>query len=139
MTHEPKIVAFLCNWCSYTAADLAGTQRLTYPPNARIVRVMCSGRVDPSFVLHAFLQGADGVLIAGCHLGDCHYLSGNELAKGRIAALRQLLAAVGVEPERLRMAWVSAAEGKKFQRVVEQVTEELRPLGPFGGFGRCAS
>jgi F420-non-reducing hydrogenase iron-sulfur subunit len=135
---EPKIVAFLCNWCSYAAADLAGTQRMQYPPNVEVVRVMCSGRVDPSFVMQALLEGADGVLIVGCHPGDCHYQSGNLLAQRRTAVVRSLLEAVGVEPERIRMGWASAAEGKKLKEMIETVVEEMRPLGPYQAFRRPA-
>jgi coenzyme F420-reducing hydrogenase delta subunit len=133
---QPKIVAFLCNWCSYAAADLAGTQRLDYPPNVKIIRVMCSGRVDPGFVMQALLEGADGVLIAGCHHGDCHYGHGNRLAQRRTAVVRSLLDFVGVEPERIRMGWASAAEGKKFKEMIETVIEDMRPLGPAASFRR---
>jgi len=128
---EPRIVGFLCNWCAYAGADLAGVSRIQYPPNVRIVRVMCSGRIDPSFVLEAFRGGADGVLVAGCHLpSDCHYLSGNFKAQRRILMLKNLLKQFGVEPERLRLEWVSAAEGDRFARVVREMVEELKRLGP---------
>ncbi len=127
---SPRIVAFLCNWCSYAGADLAGVSRIQYPPSIRIVRVMCSGRIDPAFVLEAFKNGADGVLIAGCHPGDCHYLSGNFKAQRRILLLRKLLENLGLEPERLRLDWVSASEGDRFAVIVENMTEEIRRLGP---------
>jgi F420-non-reducing hydrogenase iron-sulfur subunit len=128
---EPKIVGFLCNWCSYAGADLAGVSRLHYPPNIRVIRVMCSGRVDPSFILEAFRQGADGVLIAGCHLpSDCHYVSGNFKAQRRVLMTKALLEKMGIEPERLRLEWISAAEGGKFAEVIKQMTNELKRLGP---------
>lgn len=127
---EPKIIGFLCNWCSYAGADLAGTSRIQYPPNIRIIRVMCSGRVNPMFVVNALQQGADGVLIGGCHPGDCHYQHGNYLARRRITVLKNLLEFMGIEPERVRMTWVSAAEGRKFADVIKEVTEDVRKLGP---------
>jgi F420-non-reducing hydrogenase iron-sulfur subunit len=130
MTYEPKIVGFLCNWCSYAGADLAGTARCTYAPNVRIIRVMCSGRVDPTFVLKAFACGADGVLVAGCHPGDCHYIDGNLKTMRRIPLLRELLAQYGVDPRRLRLEWISASEGDRFAAVVDEMTETLRQLGP---------
>ena len=130
MSFEPKIVGFLCNWCSYTGADLAGTSRMKYLPNIRTIRVMCSGRVDPTFVLKAFAQGADGVLVAGCHPGDCHYLDGNIKTLRRIPLLRKMLAQFGIEPERLRLEWVSASEGERFKEVVNEMTETIRKLGP---------
>jgi len=134
MTFEPKIVGFLCSWCSYTGADLAGTSRMKYPPNVRIIRVMCSGRVDPTFVLKSFEQGADGVLIAGCHPpGDCHYINGNYKTFRRFPIMKKLLSQLGIEDGRLRLEWVSAAEGEKFQRVVTKLTEEVRKLGPLRG------
>jgi len=123
-------VAFLCNWCSYTAADLAGTARRTYPPNVRILRVMCSGRVDPTFVLRAFAGGADGVLVAGCHPGDCHYLSGNYQAYRRQVLLRRLLAELGIEPERFRFEFIAGSEGDKFARVAQELVATVRRLGP---------
>jgi len=128
---EPRIVAFFCNWCTYTASDLAGTARMTYAPNVRVIRVMCSGRVDPQFVLAAFREGADGVLIGGCHPGDCHYQEGNYKCLRRFVALRRLLAQFGVSPERLRLEWISASEGEKVQRVVNEMVEQVRQLGPF--------
>ncbi len=131
MSFEPRIVGILCNWCSYAGADLAGTARILYAPNIRIVRVMCSGRVDPSFVLQAFHCGADGVLVAGCHPGDCHYQSGNLKAMRRFVLLRRVLAQFGVEPERLRLEWVSASEGERFASIVNDFTRQLAGLGPF--------
>jgi len=131
---EPKIVALFCNWCTYLAADLAGTSRLAYAPNLRIVRVMCSGRVDPQFVLEAFAQGADGVLIGGCHPGDCHYQEGNYKALRRYVLLRRLLSQLGVEPGRFRLEWISASEGERLRVVVNEMVEQVRALGPFRGF-----
>ena len=127
---QPKIVGFLCNWCSYAGADLAGVSRIQYPPNLRIVRVMCSGRVDPFFILEAFRSGADGVLVAGCHPGDCHYLSGNYKTQNRVLLLQRVLEQFGLEPERLRLEWVSAAEGERFANVVREMTEHVMKLGP---------
>ncbi len=127
---EPNIIGFLCNWCSYAGADLAGTSRIQYPPNIKIIRVMCSGRVNPMFVVNSLQQGADGVLIGGCHPGDCHYQQGNFLARRRMSILKNLLEFMGIEPDRVRMTWVSAAEGKKFAEVVKEVTEDIRKLGP---------
>ena len=123
---EPKIVAFFCNWCTYLAADLAGTSRLKYAPNVRAVRVMCSGRVDAQFVLEAFAKGADGVLIGGCHPGDCHYQEGNYKALRRYELLRLM----GIEDERFRLEWISAAEGERVKTVVNDMVEKLRALGP---------
>lgn len=131
-TFEPRIVGFLCNWCSYAGADLAGTSRLSYPPNIRIVRVPCSGRVDPLFVLRALRDGADGVLVLGCHPGDCHYSDGNYHARRRFAIMHELLTFVGYERERVRVDWVSASEGARFARVVNEFTENVRALGPVG-------
>jgi F420-non-reducing hydrogenase iron-sulfur subunit len=127
---EPRIVAFFCNWCTYTAADLAGTARLTHAPNARVVRVMCSGRIDPQFILAAFRRGADGVLIGGCHPGDCHYQEGNYKALRRVTLLKRMLAAMGVEEERLRLEWISASEGDRVQHVMNEMVQALRRLGP---------
>ena len=127
---EPRIVGFLCRWCSYTGADLAGTSRIKYPPNVVPIRVNCSGRVDPSFVLKAFAEGADGVLIAGCHPGDCHYTSGNYSALRRFTLLENLLEQFGIEKERVRLEWVSASEGDRFANVVRDLTEKVRALGP---------
>jgi F420-non-reducing hydrogenase iron-sulfur subunit len=128
---EPKIIGFLCNWCSYAGADLAGVSRIQYPPNIRIIRVMCSGRIDPAFVLEAFKDGADGVLVAGCHLpSDCHYISGNFKAMRRINLLKRVLKDFGIEPERLRLEWISASEGDKWAAVVRSMVEDLKKLGP---------
>jgi len=128
---EPRIIGFLCNWCSYAGADLAGVSRIQYPPNIRIIRVMCSGRIDPAFVLEALKDGADGVLIAGCHLpSDCHYISGNFKAMRRINLLKRVLKEFGIEPERLRLEWISASEGDKFAAVVRDMVEEIKELGP---------
>jgi len=129
-TFEPRLVGFLCNWCSYTGADLAGTARMVYAPNIRIIRVMCSGRVDPQFVLKAFREGADGVLISGCHPGDCHYQEGNYNALRRHRLLSKMLEQFGIEKERFRLEWVSASEGTKFQLVCNEFTEQIRKLGP---------
>jgi len=127
---EPRIVAFLCNWCSYAGADLAGISRIQYPPSIRVIRVPCSGRVDPFYVLKALQNGADGVLVSGCHPGDCHYLTGNYVARRRFAVLHDLLEFVGIEPGRVTFSWVSAAEGERFAEVVREVTEKVRALGP---------
>ncbi len=127
---EPNIIGFLCNWCSYAGADLAGTSRLRYPANIKTIRVMCSGRVDPVFILEAFKNGVDGVLIAGCHPGDCHYQSGNYKANRRVKLLKKLLEELGLEPERVRFEYVSASEGQKYANLVAEFTEEIRKLGP---------
>jgi F420-non-reducing hydrogenase iron-sulfur subunit len=127
---EPKLLAFCCNWCSYAGADLAGVSRFQYPPNIRIIRVMCSGRVSPAFVLEALAVGADGVLIAGCHPGDCHYISGNYKTRRRIEFTQRLLKQFGIEPERLRLEWISASEGARFAEVVTDFTNEIKELGP---------
>lgn len=128
--YEPKIVGFLCRWCSYTGADLAGTSRMQYPPNLAAVRVMCSGRVDPTFVVKALQEGADGVLIAGCHPGDCHYSEGNYKALRRYPMLLNLLEQFGIERDRVRLEWISASEGERFAEVVSEFTEQLKSLGP---------
>jgi F420-non-reducing hydrogenase iron-sulfur subunit len=127
---EPKIVAFLCNWCSYAGADLAGVSRMQYPPSIRVVRVPCSGRINPLFIVSALQSGADGVLVSGCHPGDCHYLSGNLVARRKFALVKSLLAHVGFEPARVQFSWVSASEGGRFASLIEQVTEDVRKLGP---------
>ncbi|MCK4669470.1 hydrogenase iron-sulfur subunit [Candidatus Bathyarchaeota archaeon] len=128
---EPKIIGFLCNWCAYAGADLAGVSRIQYPPNIRIIRVMCSGRVDPSFILEALKDGADGVLVAGCHLpSDCHYISGNFKALRRIKLLKKVLEQFGIEPERVRLEWISASEGDKFAAVVKDMVEQIKKIGP---------
>ncbi len=129
---EPRIIGFLCYWCSYTGADSAGTARMKYPPNVDIVKVMCSGRIDPELITMAFANGADGVVVLGCHIGDCHYISGNHKTMVRMPLMRRLLADLGIEPERFRHEWVSAAEGEKFSRLVTEVTEQVRKLGPLG-------
>ncbi|MBW2107650.1 MAG: hydrogenase iron-sulfur subunit [Deltaproteobacteria bacterium] len=127
---EPIIVGFLCNWCSYEGADAAGRARQCYPSNLRVIRVMCSGRVDPQFVFQAFKQGADGVLILGCHPGDCHYKDGNRQALKRYTLIKSMLDAFGIEQDRLRLDWISAAEQEKFVQVVSEMTERVRQLGP---------
>lgn len=127
---EPKIIAFFCNWCTYTAADLAGVSRMKYAPNVRIIRVMCSGRIDPEIVAKAFYLGADGVLMGGCHPGDCHYQSGNHKTLRRYKLLKKLMPQLGVEQERLRLEWISASEGDKVQRVCNEFTEQMRAMGP---------
>ena len=127
---EPKIIAFLCNWCSYAGADLAGISRIQYPPNVRVVRVPCSGRVNPLYIIKSLQHGADGVLVSGCHPGDCHYISGNYYARRRFALLKNLIEFVGVEAGRVNFSWVSAAEGEKFSQVVKDVVETVKALGP---------
>ena len=127
---EPKIIAFLCNWCSYAGADLAGTSRLQYPPNVRIIRLPCSGRINPLYIIKAISEGVDGVLVSGCHPGDCHYLTGNLYARRRFVMLKRLLTTAGIEPERLHFTWVSASEGIRFADVVRQVTDSVRKAGP---------
>jgi len=127
---EPQIVAFCCNWCSYAGADLAGVSRIQYPSTARIVRIMCTGRLEPQFILRSFELGADGVLVAGCHIGECHYISGNERAKVKIAATKELLDVLGVDGRRLRLEWISASEGIKFAKTMEEFTKQLIELGP---------
>jgi F420-non-reducing hydrogenase iron-sulfur subunit len=128
---EPKIVAFLCNWCSYRGADLAGTSRIKCAANVRAIRVMCSGRVEPAFVLRAFELGADGVLVLGCHPGDCHYSEGNYKALRRMDLLKRTLIQLGIEDDRFRLDWVSASEGDRFSHIVNEITEKVRALGPF--------
>ena len=129
---EPHILVFCCNWCSYAGADLAGVSRFQYPPNIRIIRVMCSGRVDPSFVLKALKNGADGVLVSGCHIGDCHYISGNEYTKERFEKLHSfLIKQLGIDPKRVRLEWVSASEGKRFAELITEFTNQIKELGPF--------
>jgi len=130
MAFEPRIVGFLCNWCSYAGADLAGVSRIQYPPNLRVIRVMCSGRVDPSVVLSILAEGADGVMITGCHIGDCHYIDGNLQAKRKYALTRHLAEKAGLEPGRLNLEWVSASEGQRFANLVREFTEQVRVLGP---------
>jgi len=127
---EPKIVAFFCNWCTYTAADLAGISRMRYAPNVRVVRLMCSGRIDPQFILAAFREGADGVLIGGCHPGDCHYQEGNYKALRRYHLLKPVLDEMNIEDERFRLEWISASEGDKVQAVINEMVEQITQLGP---------
>ena len=127
---EPKIVAFLCKWCSSAGSDLAGVSRLQYPANVVPITVMCSGSVSPLYIFSAFRKGADGVLVSGCHPGDCHYIKGNYYARRRIAMVNELLDFIGLEPERFQMSWVSAAEGKKFTEIIADFVETLKPLGP---------
>ena len=135
MSFEPKIVGFMCNWCAYRGADLAGTSRMKSAPNVRTVRVMCSGRVDPQLVVKAFQLGADGVLILGCHPGDCHYSEGNYKAARRISLLKKMMAQFGIEDERIRLDWVSASEGDRFKKIVNEMTEQIRVLGPLSRNG----
>lgn len=127
---EPRIVAFLCNWCTYVGADLAGTSRIQYPPNVRVIRLMCSGAVDQVYVLKALLDGADGVLIGGCHPGDCHYQEGNYKARRRVVALNDILASSGLEKERVMLRWISASEGQLFAETIKEFTDVLKELGP---------
>jgi len=127
---EPRIIGFLCNWCSYAGADLAGVSRIQYPSNIRVVRVMCSGRIDPIIPLEVFMKGADGVIILGCHPGDCHYSEGNLYEERKIKMLKKLLALTGLEPDRLRLEWVSASEGQRFAQVVTEFTKQIGKLGP---------
>ena len=127
---EPKIVAYACTYCSYPGADLAGISRIQYSPNVNIIRVLCSGRVSPELILRTFREGADGVLVLGCHYGDCHFVSGNHRTVKRVAVLRRILEYAGIEPERLRLEWVSASEGERFARIVDEFTETIRGLTP---------
>ncbi|MBP7124756.1 hydrogenase iron-sulfur subunit [Myxococcota bacterium] len=135
---EPRIAVLCCNWCTYAGADLAGTSRMKYAPNVRLVRVMCSGRVDPAFVLRAFQDGADGVLIAGCHPGDCHYINGNHKTMRRFPVLKRMLRQWGIEEGRIRLEWISASEGDVFVKVVNEMTETVRALGPLDWQARTA-
>lgn len=130
MAFEPKILGIACNWCTYTGADLAGTTRLKYPQNVRTVRVMCSSRINPSFIIRGFQLGADGVLVGGCHPGDCHYSTGNLYARRKLAVTKKILEFAGMEPKRFRVEWISASEGKKFAEVVEEFTNDVKALGP---------
>ena len=134
--HEPNIIAFLCNWCTYAGADLAGTSRMKYPPNVKIVRVMCSGRINPLFIVNALQQGADGVFIGGCHPGDCHYAQGNFFARRRFPVMKNLLEHIGIDPRRVRMAWVSASEGQKFAELMGEMTADLQKSGPMEQINR---
>jgi F420-non-reducing hydrogenase iron-sulfur subunit len=130
MEINPQIVAFLCKWCSYTGADLAGTSRMEYKPNVRVIRVMCSGRVEPTFVLKAFRKGADGVLICGCHPGDCHYQEGNYRCLRRFHLLQKYIQQMGIESERLKLEWISASEGKQYAELINSFTQTISELGP---------
>ncbi len=127
---DPVIIAFVCNWCTYTAADLAGTSRLDYPENVRLIRVMCTGMVDPQYVIKAFLEGADGVLVSGCHPGDCHYINGNYKARRRIHLLKTILPRFGIDTRRLRLTWIGASDGIEFAQVMGQLTEQVLKMGP---------
>jgi len=128
---EPNIIGFVCNWCTYAGADLAGSSRYSYPPNVKLIRLMCSGRVDPAFILETFARGADGVFVGGCHIPtDCHYQQGNFKALKRVTLLKKLISEMGIEPERLEIFWISASEGKKFSEVMTSFTERIRELGP---------
>ena len=128
--YEPVIVGFVCNWCTFTAADLAGTSRLIYPPNIRLIRVMCSGMVDPKYVIKAFLEGADAVLIGGCWPGDCHYINGNYKARRRIALIKEIMQQYGIEDDRLWLRWIAASEGNMFAETIEEMTKTVKALGP---------
>ena len=127
---EPRIIAFLCNWCTYTAADLAGTSRIQYPPNVRVIRLMCSGALDPVYVSRALLEGADGVLIGGCHPGDCHYQNGNYKARRRMAILKTIFQEMGVDPDRIWLRWISASEGQRFAETIHEMVDSLKQKGP---------
>lgn len=127
---EPKIMGFLCSWCSYAGADMAGVSRMSYPANIRIIRVMCSGRIDPLFVMKAFTSGADGVLVSGCHPGDCHYATGNYYTERRFVVMQRLLDYMGIDQRRLKLTWVSASEGARFAAIVTEFTHEMKELGP---------
>ncbi|MDM8516476.1 hydrogenase iron-sulfur subunit [Desulfobacterales bacterium HSG16] len=126
---EPVIVAFVCNWCTYTAADLAGTSRLSYPKNIRLIRVMCTGMVDPQYVIKALLEGADGVLVSGCHPGDCHYINGNYKARRRIKLLKTILPQIGFEQERLKLTWIGASDGIRFAEIMRELVDQLTEIG----------
>jgi F420-non-reducing hydrogenase iron-sulfur subunit len=127
---EPKIIGFTCNWCTYAGADLAGTSKIQYPTNIRLIRVMCTGRIEPEFLLDAFKLGADGILIGGCHPGDCHYQDGNFKTERRVKLVKSMLMSLGIEPERVRLEWISASEGQKFAETVRSFVDEIRKLGP---------
>ena len=127
---EPRSIAFVCNWCTYTAADLAGTSRLLYPENVRLIRVMCTGMVDSQYVIKALLEGADGVLVSGCHPGDCHYINGNYKARRRIKLLKTILPQFGFEPERLRLTWIGASDGIQFAEIMQDLVTQIKALGP---------
>ena len=127
---EPTIIAFVCNWCTYTAADLAGTSRLPYPKNVRLIRVMCTGMVDPQYIIKAFLEGADGVLVSGCHPGDCHYINGNYKARRRIKLLKEILPQFGFDQQRLRLTWIGASDGIQFAEIMRDLVTHVKALGP---------
>ncbi|MBF0551897.1 MAG: hydrogenase iron-sulfur subunit [Deltaproteobacteria bacterium] len=127
---EPTIIAFVCNWCTYTAADLAGTSRLSYPPNVRMIRMMCTGMVDPKYVIKALLEGADGVLISGCHPGDCHYINGNLKARRRVKLLKEILPKFGFDQRRIKLTWIGASEGIDFAKTMRELAAEIKSLGP---------
>jgi F420-non-reducing hydrogenase iron-sulfur subunit len=132
---NPEILVFCCNWCSYAGADLAGVSRFQYPPNMRIVRVMCSGRVDPSFIIKALKSGADGILISGCHIGDCHYISGNEYTEERFKRLHSIIIQqLGIDGRRVKLEWISASEGKRFADLITEFTQQIKDLGPIRGY-----
>jgi F420-non-reducing hydrogenase iron-sulfur subunit len=133
---EPNIIGFTCNWCTYAGADLAGTSRIQYPPNIRMIRVMCTGRINPEFILKAFKAGADGILIGGCHIGDCHYLKGNYHTIKRYILLKSLIKQFGIDPKRLRLEFISASEGERFATVVKELVDEVRKLGPLNWNGK---
>lgn len=137
MDFEPKIIGFCCNWCAYAGADLAGISRIQYAPNLRMIRVMCSGAIDPSLILEAFQKGADGVFIGGCHPGDCHYMTGNYKTMRKVMLLKRLLPQLGIKPDRLKLEWVSAAEGQRFAEVVNGFVETIKELGPSPLKGIC--
>jgi len=128
--YEPTIIAFVCNWCTYTAADLAGTSRLAYPPNVRLIRMMCTGMVDPKYVIKALLEGADAVLISGCHPGDCHYINGNYKARRRVKLVKEILPRFGFEENRLKLTWIGASEGVDFAKTIREMVKEIKKLGP---------
>lgn len=136
---EPKIVAFLCNWCSYAGADLAGVSRFQYPPNIRVIRVPCSGRINSLYIIKALQSGIDGVLVSGCHPGDCHYISGNFFARRKFALLKKFIDYIGIEPERVQFSWVSAAEGARFAQIIKKVTDDIKRLGPLTYFKKLNS
>jgi coenzyme F420-reducing hydrogenase delta subunit len=127
---EPIIIAFVCNWCTFTAADLAGTSRLTYPPNVRLIRMMCTGMVDPKYIIKAILEGADAVLVSGCHPGDCHYINGNLKARRRMKLLKEILPRFGIDERRIKLTWIGASEGVDFARTIKEMTAEIKALGP---------
>ena len=127
---EPTIIAFVCNWCTYTAADLAGTSRMVYPPNVRMIRMMCTGMVDPKYVIKALLEGADGVLISGCHPGDCHYINGNYKARRRVKLLKEILPRFGFDERRVKLTWIGASEGVDFAKTIQELVTEIKAIGP---------